>query len=73
MVEKEKAVIVAELTKLEEAIEEPGLNKMDIIKSLSENWSLLSANERRQFLTKFVKKIDLVVEKAEGEHYENRF
>ena len=70
MVDSEKTIIRAELRKLEEAAqEEPSLKKTDIISNMRENWSLLSANERRQFLLQFVKKITLVVEKPQGEHY----
>ena len=70
IVDSEKTIIAAELKKLEEAIEEtPTLNKTDIINDLRENWSLLTASERRQFLLKFIKKIDLIVEKEEGAHY----
>jgi len=70
MVDKEKSIINAEVQRLQEKNEEePQIGKSDIIKNLHENWSLLSASERRQFLTRFVKRIDLVVKKAEGEHF----
>jgi len=70
MVDKEKSVIVSELAKLQEATEEePQLDKSDIINDLRENWSLLSINERRQFLLKFVKKITITTEKKNGQYF----
>jgi len=70
MVDKQKAVIAVELTRLQEATEdEPTLCKADIINDLRENWSLLSPSERRQFLLRFVKNITLIVEKEKGSHY----
>jgi site-specific DNA recombinase len=69
MVDKEKTVIDGELAKLQEAVEETTINKADIIHSFRENWSLLSASERRQALLKSIQKISVISEKAQGEHY----
>ena len=70
MLDKQKVAIMAELAKLQEVSEEePAINKADIINDLKENWSLLSANERRQFLLKFVKQITIVTEKEPGQHF----
>ena len=70
LADKEKASILAELAKLQEATEEePQIGKADIINDLRENWTLLSANERRQFLLKFVKKIKIDTEKEPGQFY----
>ena len=69
IVDKEKELIKIELERLKATTEEEvELNKADIIGDLYKNWTLLSPVERRQFLTKFVKKIELVVEKKEGSH-----
>jgi site-specific DNA recombinase len=46
--------------------EEPSISKSDIVTNFRENWINLSDIEKRQFLTKFIKKIILVNEPIEG-------
>jgi site-specific DNA recombinase len=61
--------ICAELAKLEVAFderEEPSISRADIVANFRENWENLSDLEKRQFLTKFIKKIVLVNEPIEG-------
>ena len=69
MVDKEKGIISAELEKLQSANTEPVLNKADVILNFRENWSLLSASQRRQFLLQFMENITIISNKAEGEHF----
>jgi len=69
LVDKEKVIINAELEKLQSAENEVVINKTDIINNILENWTLLSDNDRRQFLLQFMSKITLVTEKAKGEHF----
>jgi site-specific DNA recombinase len=70
LIDKEKAIINAELANLREKTKnEPLINKADIIKNFRENWSLLTVSERRHFLLENVGKISLLVEKIEGKHY----
>jgi len=59
----------AELAKLEVTLsneEEQSLSQADVVANFRENWVSLSDLEKRQFLTKFVKKIVLVNEPIEG-------
>ena len=61
--------IRAELTKLEATLDEsgePSISRADIVTSFRENWENLNDAEKRQFLTKFIKKIVLVNEPIEG-------
>jgi len=69
LVDKEKTAIRAELERLEVPQDEPKINKADIIRCFRTNWALLSTTERRQFLVKFVEKILVSTQKADGEHY----
>jgi len=69
MVDKEKTAIDAELERLQISADEPQINRADVVRSFRENWGLLSDSERRQFLTQFVGKITITVERAEGEHF----
>ena len=66
---KEKAIVSAELEKLENADHGGRIVKADIINNIRENWGLLNASERRQFLLENIEKITLVVEKTKGQHY----
>jgi len=61
--------IRAEIVKLKITLdekEEPSISKADIITNFRENWENLTDLEKRQFLTKFIKKIVLVNEPIEG-------
>jgi len=61
--------IRAEIAKLEASLDdsgEPSISKADIVTNFRENWENLSDLEKRQFLTKFIKKIVLVNEPIEG-------
>jgi len=61
--------IRSEIVKLEATFddrEEPSISRADIVTSFRENWENLSDIEKRQFLTKFIKKIVLVNEPIEG-------
>jgi len=61
--------IRAEIAKLKASFnedEEPSISKKDIITNFRENWENLNDIEKRQFLTKFVKKIVLVNKPIEG-------
>ena len=69
MVDKEKGIISAEIEKLQAADNEPALNRTDVILNFRENWSLLSASQRRQFLLRFMGNITIVSKRAEGEHF----
>ena len=69
LVDTEKTAIAAELERLTASENEIAVNKTDIIKTFRENWSLLSASERRQFLLENMEKITLLTEKENGEHY----
>jgi site-specific DNA recombinase len=66
----EREFIRAEIAKLKEALEggdkEPSVSKADVVKDFRENWKNLTDIEKRQFLTKFIKKIVLVNEPIEG-------
>ena len=67
MLDKEKAVIKAELAKLEvTTVEAPHINKSDIINNICENWERLTSSERRQFLLENIEKITLNTEKEQG-------
>jgi len=69
MIDKEKSRIRAELEKLQAADNAPVLNKLDIITNLQENWSLLSASQKRQFLLQFMGNITISSEKEQGQHF----
>jgi site-specific DNA recombinase len=61
--------IRAEIVKLEVTLKddgEPSISRADVVTSFRENWENLSDIEKRQFLTKFIKKIVLVNEPIEG-------
>ena len=61
--------ICAEIAKLGATLDEGGetsISRADIIANFRENWESLTNIEKRQFLTKFVKKIVLVNEPIEG-------
>jgi site-specific DNA recombinase len=67
--DNDRNFIHAEITKLNETLdkhEEPNISKTDIVANFRENWIHLSDLEKRQFLTKFIKKIVLVNEPIEG-------
>jgi site-specific DNA recombinase len=68
MIDKEKASIISELEKLQAVNDEVEIGKSDIIKNFRENWSLLSVDERRQFLIQFMDKIVIKTEKIEGKN-----
>lgn len=64
-IEAEKCKIneqIAEIPVIEEDTEEMIIRKEDIIKSLKENWTFLTNEERRLFLIKFIDKIMIVNE-----------
>ena len=69
MVDKEKTIIGAELSKLRETAEETVIHKADIINNFCENWLLLSPGERRQVLLQSVEAIILISEKLKGSHF----
>jgi site-specific DNA recombinase len=70
MVDKQKAVIAEELKRLQGTMaEDTQINKADIISNFRQNWSALSASQRRQFLLQFVGKITLTVGKENGGHF----
>jgi site-specific DNA recombinase len=59
----------AEIVKLKATLDEcgePSISKADIVTNFRENWENLTDGEKRQFLTKFIKKIVLVNEPVEG-------
>ncbi|MDR2728528.1 MAG: recombinase family protein, partial [Chitinispirillales bacterium] len=61
--------IRAEIVKLKITLdekEEPSISKADVVVNFRENWEHLTDLEKRQFLTKFIKKIVLVNEPIEG-------
>jgi len=61
--------IRSEIEKLQATLnerEEPSISKADIVTNFRENWESLTDLEKRQFLTKFIKKIVLVNEPIEG-------
>jgi site-specific DNA recombinase len=65
----DRKFIRAELAKLQEMLDdsgEPSISRADIVANFRENWTNLSDSEKRQFLTKFIKKIVLVNEPIEG-------
>ena len=65
----DREFIRTEIAKLEETLderEEPIISRTDIVTNFRENWENLSYIEKRQFLTKFIKKIVLVNEPIEG-------
>jgi site-specific DNA recombinase len=65
----DREFIRAEIVKLKTTLdekEEPSISKSDIVTNFRENWEHLSDLEKRQFLTKFIKKIVLVNEPIEG-------
>jgi hypothetical protein len=67
--DNDRDFIHAELAKLQAALderEEPSISRADIVTDFRENWASLSNLEKRQFLTKFIKKIVLVNEPIEG-------
>jgi len=67
--DNDRNFIHAEIAKLNETLderEEPSISKTDIVTNFRENWEHLSDLEKRQFLTKFIKKIVLVNEPIEG-------
>jgi len=67
--DEDRDFIRAEIAKLKSTLderEEPSISRTDIITNFRENWEGLSDIEKRQFLTKFVKKIVLVNEPIEG-------
>jgi len=64
----DKDFIRAEIVKLKTTLDEsgePSISRADIVASFRENWVSLTDVEKRQFLTKFVKKIVLVNEPIE--------
>ena len=69
MVDKEKVIISAEIEKLQATDNEPVLNRMDVISNFQENWSLLDASQRRQFLLQFMGNITILTGKTEGGHF----
>jgi len=69
MVDKEKAIIKIELERLQAADNVELVDKSDIVNNFRENWSELSASERRHFLLQFMDKITLVNEKLPDAHY----
>jgi len=65
----DREFIRAEIDKLQATLEErdePSISKADIVTNFRENWESLTDVEKRQFLTKFIKKIVLVNEPIEG-------
>ncbi|GHU83439.1 integrase [Clostridia bacterium] len=67
--DKDKEFIIAELEKLNDLQEtKPTINKEEIIRDLKENWCALNDREKRKFILKFIKKIDVVNEKIAGVH-----
>jgi site-specific DNA recombinase len=67
--DNDREFIRAEIAKLQATLdesEEPSISRADIVKSFRENWENLTDVEKRQFLTKFVKKIVLVNEPIDG-------
>jgi len=67
--DNDRKFIRAEIAKLEATLdygEEPSISRADIVTNFRENWENLSDIEKRQFLTKFIKKIVLVNEPIEG-------
>ena len=71
LLDKEKSAITAELGRLQAEGNKSELDKTDIINDIRENWSRLTAGERRRFLLQFMEKITLVSEKAQDGHYNN--
>ena len=67
--DNDRDFIRAEIVKLKTTLDErgePSVSKADIVTNFRENWEHLTDIEKRQFLTKFVKKIVLVNEPIEG-------
>jgi site-specific DNA recombinase len=67
--DNDRDFIRAELAKLAATLDEsgePSVSRADIITNFRENWENLFNIEKRQFLTKFIKKIVLVNEPIEG-------
>jgi site-specific DNA recombinase len=67
--DNDRDFIRAEIVKLKTTLDErgePSISRADIVTSFRENWEKLADSEKRQFLTKFVKKIVLVNEPIEG-------
>ena len=65
----DREFIRAEIAKLKATLderEEPSISRADIVTNFRENWERLTDGEKRQFLTKFIKKIILVNEPIEG-------
>jgi site-specific DNA recombinase len=65
----DREFIRSELAKLQATLderEEASISKSDIVTNFRENWANLTDGEKRQFLTKFIKKIVLVNEPIEG-------
>ncbi|MDR2559284.1 MAG: recombinase family protein [Oscillospiraceae bacterium] len=69
LVDKETAIINAELEKLHTIQDEMPVNKTDIIKDFNENWEWLTTSERRQFLLQFMGEITVTAEKEKGQHF----
>ena len=69
MVDREKGIISKEIEKLHAADISPVLNKADVITNFRENWALLTASQRRQFLLQFMGNITIATEKDEGGHF----
>ena len=65
-INEEKKRIEAELNKIDnfEEEEEANIKNEDIIRNIKENWNLLTNLEKRQFLLKFVEKIEIDIEKT---------
>lgn len=67
--DNDRDFIRAEIVKLDATLDEGkeiSISKADIITNFRENWEKLTDLEKRQFLTKFIKKIVLVNEPIEG-------
>jgi len=66
-IDKERKEATLLLGSIEECVdEEITIKRENIIKSLQENWELLSNTEKRMFLINFIEKIELVNEIEEG-------
>jgi hypothetical protein len=57
--DNDREFIRAEIAKLQATLDEggePSISRADIVANFRENWESLSDVEKRQFLTKFIKK-----------------
>jgi len=67
-IDKEKKQISSTLEQIEHLVDdEITIKKENIIKSLKENWELLTNAEKRQFLISFVENIKIINEKKENQ------